>query len=120
MQKLKLALYMIEVCEDCEVGKAKIGRKISNLVKHAPRVGISEVICQDQVEPALIQKAMDSGADGVLIFGCHPEQCWFKNKGSSKKRIPVSKKLLALTDSEDLSWSESSNLKVARDTIWKN
>jgi coenzyme F420-reducing hydrogenase delta subunit len=120
VSKLKLTLYLIELHEGCEISKAQIGRKISNLVEHT-NFRISEVIFQDRVKPVLIQKAMQSGADGVLIFGCRPEQCRSKiNRSCSEEQIPPLKELLAQIDFEENKSSESLSLRVAGDTIWKN
>jgi coenzyme F420-reducing hydrogenase delta subunit len=121
MSKLKLALYLIEAHEGCEIGKAQIGRKISNLVEHTTHICIAEVIFQDRVKPVLIQKAMQSGADGVLIFGCRPEPCRSKiNRSCSEEQIPPLKELQDQIDFEEYKSSESLSLRVAGDTIWKN
>jgi coenzyme F420-reducing hydrogenase delta subunit len=119
MSKLKLALYLI-AREGCEISKAQIGRKISNLVEHT-NFCISEVIFQDRVKTVLIQKAIQSDVDGVLIFGCRPEQCGSKiNRSCSEEQIQTSEEFQALIDFEEYKSSESLNLKVAGDVTWKN
>lgn len=35
-------------------------------------------MCTGRIEPEFIIKAFKSGADGVLILGCHPGDCHYK------------------------------------------
>jgi F420-non-reducing hydrogenase iron-sulfur subunit len=36
------------------------------------------VMCSGRVDPAFVMKAFASGADGVLIAGCHPGDCHYQ------------------------------------------
>ncbi len=36
------------------------------------------VMCSGRVEPEMVFEALTAGADGVLILGCHPGDCHFK------------------------------------------
>lgn len=121
MRKLKLALYMIEGCEGCEISKALTGRKISNLVEYAPNISISEVICHDQVEPVLIQKALQAGAEGVLILGCNPEQCQHTESNiKAGQQTPLLKDLLAQMGSEEDRALDPLNLTLAGGATWES
>ena len=35
-------------------------------------------MCSGRVDPAFIFKGLESGADGVLIAGCHPGDCHYQ------------------------------------------
>jgi F420-non-reducing hydrogenase iron-sulfur subunit len=48
------------------------------------------------VEPTFIIKAFQSGADGVLILGCHPGDChYIEGNYKTMRRVPLLKKMLA-------------------------
>jgi len=42
-----------------------------------PNVRIIRVNCTGRVDPAFILEALNMGADGVLISGCHPGDCHY-------------------------------------------
>lgn len=46
-------------------------------MKYAPNVRSIRVMCSGRVEPTFVLKAFKSGADGVLICGCHPGDCHY-------------------------------------------
>jgi len=47
------------------------------------------------VEPAFVIKAFQSGADGVLILGCHPGDChYIEGNYKTMRRVPLLKKML--------------------------
>jgi coenzyme F420-reducing hydrogenase delta subunit len=37
-----------------------------------------KVTCLGQIDPGIILKAFEKGADGVLILGCPPDQCHYE------------------------------------------
>ena len=37
-----------------------------------------KVMCSGRVEPQFVLEALKDGADGVLILGCHPGDCHYK------------------------------------------
>ncbi|MBP1464113.1 hydrogenase iron-sulfur subunit [Candidatus Chloroploca sp. M-50] len=44
---------------------------------YAPTMRPIRVMCTARVEPEFVLKALRSGADGVLIAGCHPGECHY-------------------------------------------
>ena len=48
-------------------------------IKYPPNVNPVRVNCTGRVDPTLVLKALASGADGVLIGGCHPGDCHYTN-----------------------------------------
>ena len=46
-------------------------------IKYPPNVTPIRVMCSGRVDPVLVMKSLASGADGVLIAGCHPGDCHY-------------------------------------------
>ncbi len=79
----------------------------------APNVKVIRVPCSTRVEPAFIVKAFHSGADGVLILGCHPGDChYIEGNYKTMRRVPLLKKMLAQLGIEEgrvrLDWISAS------------
>jgi coenzyme F420-reducing hydrogenase delta subunit len=45
--------------------------------KYAPNIRIVKVPCIGRLDPLFIMKAFEIGADGVLVSGCHPNNCHY-------------------------------------------
>ncbi len=50
----------------------------SSRMKYAPNVRVIRVMCSGRVDPQFVLEAFASGADGVLIGGCHPGDCHYQ------------------------------------------
>jgi F420-non-reducing hydrogenase iron-sulfur subunit len=48
-------------------------------INYPPNITPIRVNCSGRVDPTLVLKALASGADGVLIAGCHPGDCHYIN-----------------------------------------
>ncbi len=46
-------------------------------IQYPPNVRIIRVPCSGRVKPFWIVKALQEGADGVLVSGCHPGECHY-------------------------------------------
>ena len=44
---------------------------------YAPNLRVMRVMCSGRVDPSLVLKGLEAGADGVLIAGCHPGDCHY-------------------------------------------
>ena len=56
------------------------------------------VMCSGQVDPGIILKAFETGADGVLVLGCQPGDCHYRNGNHhALKRITLLHTVLAPT-----------------------
>ena len=64
-------------------------------IKYPPNVTPIRVMCSGRVDPVLVMKALSSGADGVLIAGCHPGDCHYTS-GNVKtiRRFTLLQKML--------------------------
>jgi len=45
--------------------------------QYPPNMRIVRVMCSGRVEPSFVLKALNNGADGVLITGCHIGDCHY-------------------------------------------
>jgi len=82
-------------------------------IKFAPNVKVIRVPCSTRVEPSFVLKAFQSGADGVLILGCHPGDCHYvEGNYKTMRRMPLLKKMLVQFGVEDervrLDWVSAS------------
>lgn len=55
------------------------------------------VMCSGMVRPDLVMEALQQGADGVLILGCHPGECHYL-EGNTKAAARYRVLSLAMTD----------------------
>ena len=46
-------------------------------LQYPPNVRVIRVMCSSRVNPQLVLKAFQEGADGVLVSGCHPGDCHY-------------------------------------------
>lgn len=46
--------------------------------QYPPNIRIIRVQCTGMVAPSLVMDALTNGADGVLICGCHPGDCHYR------------------------------------------
>ncbi|MFH1262930.1 MAG: hydrogenase iron-sulfur subunit [Pseudomonadota bacterium] len=46
-------------------------------IKYPPNIRIIRVMCSARIDPSFVMKALEGGADGVLICGCHPGDCHY-------------------------------------------
>jgi F420-non-reducing hydrogenase iron-sulfur subunit len=45
--------------------------------KYPPNIRLIRLMCSGRLDPTFVLKALASGADGVLITGCHPGECHY-------------------------------------------
>jgi F420-non-reducing hydrogenase iron-sulfur subunit len=46
-------------------------------IKYQPNVRVIRLMCSGRVDPSFVLKALASGADGVMVAGCHPGECHY-------------------------------------------
>ena len=53
------------------------------------------IMCTGRLDPTFVLRALEKGADGVLIMGCHPGQCHYQ-EGNYKaiRRFALLKRML--------------------------
>jgi len=77
----------------------KIVGILCNWWKYTPNVRVVRVMCSGRVDPTFVLKAFESGADGVLICGCHPGECHYaEGNYKAARRVPLQKDALSTGD----------------------
>jgi F420-non-reducing hydrogenase iron-sulfur subunit len=65
------------LCNWCSyAGADKAG---SAQTPYPANLGIIKVMCSGRVDPQFVLTAFHEGADGVVIMGCHPGDCHYKD-----------------------------------------
>ncbi len=64
-------------------------------IQYPSNLRIVRVMCSGRIDPAFVLEAFRSGADGVLVAGCHPGDChYISGNFKAYRRILLLKKLL--------------------------
>lgn len=91
-------------------------------LKYAPNVKVIRIMCSGRVDPQFILQAFASGADGVLIGGCHPGDCHY-SEGNYKmlRRFRLLKRMLHTLGIDDerfrLEWISASEGEKVKTVI---
>lgn len=68
----KIIAFLCNWCSYVAADAAGVAR-----LTQLPNVRVIRVNCSGMVDPSYVVKAFASGADGVLIGGCHPGDCHY-------------------------------------------
>ena len=63
------------LCNWCSYAGADMAG--TSRISYPPNIRIIRVPCSGRVDPLIIVKSFQRGADGVLIAGCHPGDCHY-------------------------------------------
>lgn len=64
-------------------------------IQYPPNIRPIRVMCSGRVDPAFILEAFRSGADGVLVTGCHLGDChYITGNYKTQRRVLLLKRLL--------------------------
>ena len=55
-------------------------------IQYPPNVRIVRVPCTGRINPFFLVKALQDGADGALVSGCHPGECHYLSGNLSARR----------------------------------
>lgn len=81
------------VCNWCTYTAADLAGT-SRMVQQ-PNLRLVRVMCTGMVDPKYIVKSLLSGADGVLVSGCHPGDCHYINGNyKARRRIKLLNEIL--------------------------
>jgi coenzyme F420-reducing hydrogenase delta subunit len=70
-------------------------------IQYPPNIRIIRVMCSGRVDPVIVLEMFASGADGVIVTGCHPGDCHYvAGNLYEERKIKMLKKLIALTGLE--------------------
>lgn len=81
-------------------------------IQYAPNLRVIRVMCSGRVDPVFVLEALASGVDGIVIMGCHPGDCHYKEGNyEAERKVKMLKRLLAplgLAERLRLEWVSAS------------
>jgi len=81
-------------------------------MQYPPNIRVIRVMCSGRVDPKFIFEALQVGADGVIVMGCHPGDChYLEGNYEAEKKFEMIKKFLKLIDFDNrvrLEWVSAS------------
>ena len=113
----KIVAFFCNWCTYTAAALAGVSR-----LKYAPNVKVIRIMCSGRVDPQFILQAFASGADGVLIGGCHPGDCHY-SEGNYKmlRRFRLLKRMLHSLGIDDerfrLEWISASEGEKVKTVI---
>ena len=84
------------LCNWCSYAGADLAG--TSRIQYPPNLKVIRVMCSGRVNPIFVINALQQGADGVLIGGCHPGDCHYERGNYlARRRMAVLKNLLEYT-----------------------
>lgn len=81
------------LCNWCSYAGADLAG--TSRLSYPPNLRAIRVPCTGRVDPLLVIKALQQGADGVLVAGCHPGDCHYREGNyHTRRRFAVLRELL--------------------------
>ena len=81
------------VCNWCTYTGADLAG--TSRMKMSPNVRVLRLNCSSRVSPLFIIKALEKGADGVIVSGCHPGDCHYSTGNYyTRRRLAILHDLL--------------------------
>jgi len=86
----KIVAFLCNWCSYAGADLAGISR-----LQYPPNVRIIRLPCSGRINPLYIFKALQEGADGVLVSGCHPGDChYISGNLVARRKFAMMKRLL--------------------------
>ncbi len=64
-------------------------------IQYPPTLRVVRVMCSGRIDPIFILEAFRSGADGVLVAGCHPGDChYLSGNHKAERRVLLLQRVL--------------------------
>lgn len=81
------------LCNWCSYAGADLAG--TSRIHYRPNVKVIRVMCSGRVNPLFLVNALQQGADGVLVSGCHPGDChYLEGNYYARRRFTLMRKLL--------------------------
>ena len=72
------------VCNYCTYAGADLAG--TSRIKYSPNVKIIRLPCTGRIDFLMLVKAFENGADGIIVSGCHPNDCHFTSGNFHARR----------------------------------
>jgi F420-non-reducing hydrogenase iron-sulfur subunit len=104
----KIVAFLCNWCSYAGADLAGVSR-----MQYPPNIRVVRVPCSGRINPLFILAALQNGADGVLVSGCHPGDCHYLSGNLvARRRFNTIKDLLAYVGIEpgrvQFSWVSAS------------
>jgi F420-non-reducing hydrogenase iron-sulfur subunit len=87
----KIVAFLCNWCSYAGADLAGVSR-----LQYPPNIRVIRVPCSGRINPLFIMAALQNGADGVLVSGCHPGDCHYLSGNLvARRRFNLVKDLLA-------------------------
>jgi F420-non-reducing hydrogenase iron-sulfur subunit len=108
------------LCNWCSYAGADLAG--TSRIQYPPNLNVIRVMCSGSVNPLFVINALQQGADGVLISGCHPGDChYMEGNFYARRRFTLMKELLEYVgvDSHrfNMSWVSASEGSKWKDVV---
>ncbi len=81
------------LCNWCSYAGADLAG--TSRMQYPPNIRVIRVPCSGRVSPLFIVKALQEGADGVLVSGCHPGDCHYQTGNYfARRKFAILKRFL--------------------------
>jgi F420-non-reducing hydrogenase iron-sulfur subunit len=80
------------LCNWCSYAGADLAG--TSRIQYPPNIRVIRVPCSGRISPLFILKALHTGADGVLVSGCHPGDCHYQTGNYLARRKSATLKSL--------------------------
>jgi coenzyme F420-reducing hydrogenase delta subunit len=108
------------LCNWCSYAGADLAG--TSRMHYLPNIKIIRVMCSGRVNPLFLVNALQQGADGVLVSGCHPGDChYLEGNYYARRRFMLMHKLLEHVGVDpgrvNMSWVSASEGAKFKDVI---
>ncbi|MHC4505588.1 MAG: hydrogenase iron-sulfur subunit [Planctomycetota bacterium] len=95
--KPRIVAFLCNWCSYAGADLAGVSR-----FQYPPHLKVIRVPCSGRVNPMFIIRALQSGADGVLVSGCHPGDCHYATGNYyARRKFVLLKKLIDFVGLEE-------------------
>ena len=86
----KVVAFLCNWCSYAGADLAGVSR-----IQYPPNVRVIRVPCSGRINPAFLLRALQNGADAVLVSGCHPGDChYISGNLAARRKFALLKDLL--------------------------
>ncbi len=87
------------VCRWCTYAGADLAG--TSRLKYPPNIRIVKLPCSGRIDPLFLLRGFETGADGILVSGCHPGDCHYTSGNYyARRRWVIFRELLTLVGLE--------------------
>ncbi|MGA1819988.1 MAG: hydrogenase iron-sulfur subunit [Thermoplasmatota archaeon] len=108
------------LCNWCSYAGADLAG--TSRIQYPPNIRVIRVMCSARVDPEFVIRALQKGADGILVAGCHPADCHYLNGNyKARRRMVLLKNILETLGMEPeriwVKWISASEGQKFADTV---